>query len=53
MNLENMYGTHESLLQLFDRAVKHNEPLSVYQQLVSIYIKSSKSEVCDADLSFL
>ena len=45
LNLENMYGTHESLTETFDRAVKENDPLSVYQQLITIYIGCGKTEV--------
>ncbi len=45
LNLENMYGTHESLMETFDRAVKENDPLSVYQQLITIYIGCGKIEV--------
>lgn len=45
MNLENMYGTEESLKEVFDRAVKHNEPLDVYHQLIKIYDNSDKYEV--------
>ncbi|XP_041370390.1 protein RRP5 homolog [Gigantopelta aegis] len=44
LNLENMSGTPESLKKVFDRAVQYNEPIKVYQQLVSIYIKSGKLE---------
>lgn len=44
LNLENMYGTHESLTQVFERALQHNEPLKVYQQLITIYIHSDKLE---------
>ena len=46
LNLENMYGTHESLMEVFERALKHNEPLSIHQQLIGIYIHSGKLEVC-------
>ncbi|XP_053306401.1 protein RRP5 homolog [Spea bombifrons] len=42
LNLENMYGTEESLLKAFERAVQYNEPLKVFQQLADIYIKSEK-----------
>ena len=46
LNLENMYGTHESLTEVFERAVKHNDPLKIHQQLITIYIHSGKIEVC-------
>ncbi|KAL1281885.1 hypothetical protein QQF64_000688, partial [Cirrhinus molitorella] len=42
LNLENMYGTQESLQKVFERAVQYCEPLPVYQQLADIYIKSDK-----------
>ncbi|XP_062605737.1 protein RRP5 homolog [Saccostrea cucullata] len=44
LNLENMYGTPAQLQKVLERAVQQNEPLNVYQQLVSIYIKSGKLE---------
>ncbi len=46
LNLENMYGSHESLTSLFDRALQHNDPASVYQQLITIYSRSGKMDVC-------
>uniref|UniRef100_A0A8C5QWE8 Protein RRP5 homolog n=1 Tax=Leptobrachium leishanense TaxID=445787 RepID=A0A8C5QWE8_9ANUR len=42
LNLENMYGTEESLLKVFERAVQYNEPLKVFLQMADIYIKSEK-----------
>ncbi|RXN09143.1 RRP5-like protein [Labeo rohita] len=42
LNLENMYGTQESLQKVFERAVQYCEPLPVYQQLADIYAKSDK-----------
>ncbi|KAM4704033.1 protein RRP5 homolog [Rhinophrynus dorsalis] len=42
LNLENMYGTEETLMKAFERAIQYNEPLKVYQQLADIYIKSEK-----------
>lgn len=44
LNLENMYGTPAQLQKVLERAVQQNEPLSVYQQLVNIYVKSGKLE---------
>lgn len=44
LNLENMYGTPAHLQKVLERAVQQNEPLSVYQQLVNIYVKSGKLE---------
>ncbi|XP_076839425.1 protein RRP5 homolog [Brachyhypopomus gauderio] len=42
LNLENMYGTEESLKKVFERAVQFCEPMLVYQQLADIYAKSGK-----------
>lgn len=45
LNLENMYGTEESLKKVFERAVQFCEPMPVYQQLADIYAKSEKTKV--------
>ncbi|XP_019744636.1 protein RRP5 homolog isoform X2 [Hippocampus comes] len=42
LNLENMYGTQESLKKVFERALQFCEPMPVYQQLADIYSKSDK-----------
>ncbi|XP_070711893.1 protein RRP5 homolog isoform X2 [Pempheris klunzingeri] len=42
LNLENMYGTDESLKKVFERALQFCEPMPVYQQLADIYAKSDK-----------
>ncbi|KAM4751117.1 protein RRP5 homolog [Anableps anableps] len=42
LNLENMYGTEESLKKVFERAVQFCEPMPVYQQLADIYANSNK-----------
>ncbi|KAL6481580.1 hypothetical protein MHYP_G00096600 [Metynnis hypsauchen] len=42
LNLENMYGTEESLQKVFERAVLYCEPMLVHQQLADIYAKSNK-----------
>uniref|UniRef100_A0AAR2JIK4 Protein RRP5 homolog n=1 Tax=Pygocentrus nattereri TaxID=42514 RepID=A0AAR2JIK4_PYGNA len=42
LNLENMYGTEESLQKVFERAVLYCEPMPVHQQLADIYAKSNK-----------
>lgn len=44
LNLENMYGTAESLKKVFERAVQFCEPMPVYQQLADIYAKSDKTK---------
>lgn len=45
LNLENMYGTEEGLMKVFERAVQYNEPLKVFQQLADIYSASEKYKV--------
>lgn len=50
LNLENMYGTEESLKKVFERALQFCEPLPVYQQLADIYAKSEKIKVGAANL---
>ena len=45
MNLENSYGTHESLMRVFERAVTYNEPKKIYMHLVNIYERTSKLDV--------
>ncbi|XP_048464836.1 protein RRP5 homolog isoform X3 [Rhincodon typus] len=47
LNLENLYGTEESLMKVFERAVQYSEPLKVFQQLASIYTKSEKYKQAD------
>ncbi|KAK2815754.1 hypothetical protein Q5P01_026221 [Channa striata] len=44
LNLENMYGTEESLKKVFERALQFCEPMPVYQHLADIYAKSSKTK---------
>ncbi|XP_018520155.1 protein RRP5 homolog isoform X2 [Lates calcarifer] len=44
LNLENMYGTEETLKKVFERALQFCEPLPVYQQLADIYAKSNKTK---------
>ncbi|KAJ8317008.1 hypothetical protein KUTeg_004912 [Tegillarca granosa] len=42
LNLENMYGSQESLKAVLDRAVQQNEPTKVYNQMINIYVASGK-----------
>ncbi|XP_068581648.1 protein RRP5 homolog isoform X2 [Cebidichthys violaceus] len=44
LNLENMYGTEESLKKVFERALQFCEPTPVYQQLADIYAKCDKTK---------
>ncbi len=45
LNLENLYGSPETLQAVFDRALQYNDKLSMYNQLIQIYVKSEKLEV--------
>ncbi|CAI9546186.1 unnamed protein product [Staurois parvus] len=47
LNMENTYGTEETLLKVFERAVQYNDPLKAFQHLVEIYIKSEKFKEAD------
>nr|DBA15081.1 TPA: hypothetical protein GDO54_004338 [Pyxicephalus adspersus] len=47
MNMENTYGTEETLLKVFERAIQYNDPLKAFQHLVDIYIKSEKFKEAD------
>ena len=47
MNLENRFGTPESLQKIFERAVSFNEPKHVYLALATIYEKSENYEKAD------
>lgn len=43
LNLENLYGTQETMQNVFERAVQLNEPLKVYNVVVRIYLNSNKT----------
>ena len=45
MNLENLYGSQETLVKVFDAALKENEPIEVFFRLVTIYEQSKKLDV--------
>lgn len=47
LNLENLYGTPESLDEMLRRSVQYNDPLTVYNRLVNIYIKTDKLEAAE------
>ncbi|XP_071947119.1 protein RRP5 homolog [Antedon mediterranea] len=47
LNLENMYGTEETLVKVFERALQQCEPIKVFQQLISIYLRTTKIEAAD------
>jgi len=53
MNLENVYGTDESLEGVFRDAARHCEPKTVHLRLASILEESGKHEVRLVSFSFL
>ncbi|KAI8371887.1 hypothetical protein BD560DRAFT_351467 [Blakeslea trispora] len=48
LNLENNFGTDETLQELFKRALIYCDPLKVYLQLVKIYERSEKEDKAEA-----
>lgn len=46
LNMENAYGSDESLQETFKRACQYNDAQDVHERLASIYIQSGKAEVC-------
>ncbi len=51
MNLENVYGTEESLESAFKDAARHCEPKTVHLRLASIFEESGKREVNESSPS--
>lgn len=47
LNLENAYGTHGQIDEVFKRACNYNDPLDISERLISIYIQSSKRDKAD------
>ncbi|KAH8696661.1 putative rRNA biogenesis protein RRP5 [Talaromyces proteolyticus] len=47
LNLENIYGTDDSLEEVFKRACQYNDTQEVYERLISIFIQSGKNEKAD------
>ncbi|KAL5021960.1 hypothetical protein ScPMuIL_001115 [Solemya velum] len=47
LNLENMYGTQETLDAVLSRAVQQSDALLVYQQMVHIYVQSGKIQAAE------
>ncbi|MCJ1391614.1 rRNA biogenesis protein rrp5 [Xylographa bjoerkii] len=43
-NLENTYGTDETVEEIFKRACEYNDPEEMHNRLASIYIQSGKNE---------
>ncbi|KAL8916363.1 MAG: hypothetical protein Q9208_008553 [Pyrenodesmia sp. 3 TL-2023] len=48
LNLENTYGTEESVNTIFKRACQHCDSLDIHERLISIYIQSGQHEKADA-----
>jgi rRNA biogenesis protein RRP5 len=46
LNLENTYGTDDSLDEVFKKACQYNDTQEIYERLISIFIQSGKNEVC-------
>ena len=47
LNLENTYGSNESLEEVFKRACQYNDSQEIHERLVSIYIQSGKNSKAD------
>ncbi|EEA29009.1 rRNA biogenesis protein rrp5 [Talaromyces marneffei ATCC 18224] len=47
LNLENTYGTDDSLEEVFKNACQYNDTQEIYERLISIYIQSGKNEKAD------
>jgi len=45
LNLENMYGTPQSVTKVLERAVQHNDSIAVYLQMINIYVTAGQPEV--------
>lgn len=45
LNLENTYGSDESIEEVFKRACQYNDAQEIHERLISIYIQSGKNEV--------
>ncbi|KAL8716068.1 MAG: hypothetical protein Q9225_006249 [Loekoesia sp. 1 TL-2023] len=51
LNLENTYGTEESLDKIFKRACQHCDVLDMSERLISIFIQSGQYDQADALLT--
>ena len=47
LNLENTYGSDESLEEVFKRACQYNDSQEIHERLISIYIQSGKNSKAD------
>ena len=53
LNLENAYGSDETVDQVFKRACQFNDAQEIHERLTSIYIQSGKHEVINHSLQSL
>nr|CAD7396097.1 unnamed protein product [Timema poppensis] len=47
LNLENLYGTSDSVGKVLERAVQMNDPQKVYLKMLQIYCESQKAQEAD------
>lgn len=47
MNLENIYGSPEALVHVFEEALKQNDPLTVFFKLASIYTRAKMFDLAE------
>ncbi|TPX48803.1 hypothetical protein SeLEV6574_g01820, partial [Synchytrium endobioticum] len=47
LNLENKFGTQESLNKVFERGVAYNDPKTMYLQMARVYERTDKVELAD------
>ena len=45
LNLENTYGTDDSLDEVFQRACQYNDAQEIHERMISIHIQSGKNDV--------
>ena len=50
LNMENAYGSDDTLEAVFQRAVQYNDAQDIHERMASIYIQSGKFEVCATSL---
>jgi rRNA biogenesis protein RRP5 len=53
LNLENAYGSDETVEEVFKRACQYNDAQEVHERLTSIYIQSGKNDVSFPYLNLL
>jgi rRNA biogenesis protein RRP5 len=53
LNLENAYGSDDSMEATFKRACQYNDPQEIHERLTSIYIQTGKHVVSNCQISTL